>query len=225
MVYQRKWNTTLLMIGLVLASSIELGAQAPTVSAWDGTAAPGSKLSAQDKNVAANVMAPRVTYQHGMLSISASNLTLGQVLRAVEAETGTSIDFPADAASERVAVELGPGTPAKVLAELLDGSRFNYVMVRVPGDSSRVQKLILTMQQDTQSVTVSSALNSGPASAPLVAKSGPQQADAVKVKREERIQFWLQIAQQHAQRMSDPANQNAGPPPPPPMETPPPTPQ
>ena len=213
------------MVGLVLASGIELGAQAPTVSTRDGMVAPGSKLSAQDTNVAVNGMAPRVTYQYGMLGISASNSTLGQVLRAVEAETGTPVDFPADAASERVVVELGPGRPAKVLAELLDGSRFNYIIVRAPGDSGAVQKLILTLQQDTQSVTASSALNNGPSPKPLAAKSGPQQPDAAKVQPEQRKQFWLQIAQQHAQRMSDPANQNADPPPPPPMDLPPPTPQ
>jgi|SRR5271157_1583186 len=240
MVYQRKWNTTLLMVGLVLASGIGLRAQAPMASPRDGTAAPGSKLSAQDSNITANGMpetpspqrtlqnmppkAPHVTYQHGMLSISASNSTLGQVLRAVGAETGASIDLPADAPVERVAVELGPGTPTKVLAELLDGSRFNYIIVRVPGDSGAVQKLILTMQQDTQSVLASSALNNSPSPTPLAATSGPQQVDA-KLQHEQRKQFWVQIAQQHAQRMSDPANQNAGPPPPPPMDLPPPTPQ
>jgi hypothetical protein len=169
-------------------------------------------------------MAPRVIYQHGMLSISASNSTLSQVLRAVEAETGASVDFPADAASERVAVELGPGTPTKVLAELLYGSRFNYIIVKVPGDSGAVQELILTMQQDAQSVAACSTLNNSPSPAPLAATSGPQQVNVANLQREQKKQFWVQIAQQHAQRMSDPANQSAGLPPPP-MDLPPPTPQ
>jgi hypothetical protein len=166
--------------------------------------------------------APRVTYQYGMLSISASNSTLGQVLRAVEAETGASVDFPADAGSERVAAQLGPGTPTEVLAKLLNGLKFNYIIVGEPGDSGRLQKLILSVEQGTQSVTVSSAQNNSPSPTPLAATSSePKQVDAAN--REQRIQRWMQIEQQHAQRMSDPANQNAGPPPEPPMEPPPPT--
>ncbi len=164
--------------------------------------------------------APYVTYQHGMLSISASNSTLGQVLRAVEAETGASVDFPADAASELVAAELGPGTPTEVLAKLLSGSKFNYIILGVPGDSGQVQKLMLTVEQRTQSVTVTSAEDNSPSpTPPLATKLGPEQIDNAKRQR------WTQIAQQHAQRMADPANQNAPPPPPPPMDLAPPTPQ
>ena len=237
MLHQRTWNTTLLMVGLVLANSLQLRAQAPMVSARDGMAASGLKLSAHDTNTAATEMpatpapqrtlqsmppqAPRVTYQYGMLSISASNSTLGQVLRAVEAETGASVDFPADEASERVAAQLGPGTPTEILVKLLNGSKFNYIILGMPGDSGQVQKLMLTVPQRTESVTISSAQNNSPSPTPVAATSEPKQVDAAN--QLQRAQRWNQIAQQHAQRMSDPANQNAGPPPPPPMESPPPS--
>ena len=69
----------------------------------------------------------KVTYQGGLLTISAQNSTLGEILRDVRKLIGASIELPASSngANERVVTHLGPGTPRDVLVGLLNGSSFN----------------------------------------------------------------------------------------------------
>ncbi|HUM05292.1 MAG TPA: hypothetical protein VLT90_07515 [Terriglobales bacterium] len=86
---------------------------------------------------------PQVTFQGGMLTIVAQNSTLGDILREVHKRTGASIDVPASA-TERVAAHLGPGPARNVLADLLNGSAFNYVMVGSPADPAVLSSLALT---------------------------------------------------------------------------------
>ncbi len=86
---------------------------------------------------------PQVTYQGGQLTIQAQNSTLGDILRAVHAKTGASVDIPSNA-TERVVGRLGPGPAREVLASLLNGSHFNYVMVGSATDPGGVQQVILT---------------------------------------------------------------------------------
>lgn len=88
-------------------------------------------------------VAPTVTYQGGQLTIQSNNATLAQVLRSVQAKTGASFDIPASANSDRVVAQLGPGQPRDVLATLLNGSKFNYIILGSPTQPGAVQKLIL----------------------------------------------------------------------------------
>lgn len=105
---------------------------------------------------------PTVTYRNGQLSIRAQNSTLSQVLRAVQAQTGASVDLPGGASGERVVAQLGPGQPRDVLATLLNGSHFNYVILGTPGNSGGVQKVILTTRQSgTASPPVNPVQNAG----------------------------------------------------------------
>lgn len=105
---------------------------------------------------------PTVTYRNGQLSIQAQNSTLSQVLRAVQAQTGASVDLPGGASGERVVAQLGPGQPRDVLATLLNGSHFNYVILGTPGNSGGVQKVILTTRQSgTGSPPVNPVQNAG----------------------------------------------------------------
>ncbi len=91
--------------------------------------------------------APRVSLQNGQLTIDAHNSTLTQVLRAVQSQTGASMEIPGSANSERVVAQLGPGQPGDVLRTLLNGSRFDYVILGVTGNPGAVQKVILTPRQ------------------------------------------------------------------------------
>jgi len=87
----------------------------------------------------------KVSYEGGLLTISAQNSTLGEILRDVRKLTGASIEIPQGAgASERVVTHLGPGAPRDVLAGLLNGSSFNYVMVGSSEDPKAVSSVILT---------------------------------------------------------------------------------
>ena len=63
--------------------------------------------------------------------------------------------FPPGAGSERVVATLGPGKPQNVLASLLNGSKFNYVILGEPNNPGAVQKVILMAK-------VTSSSNSAP---------------------------------------------------------------
>ena len=88
--------------------------------------------------------APQVTYQNGLLTILAQNATLGEILKQVKKLTGASIDLPANGAPERVVTEIGPGAPRDVLAVLLNGTQFNYVMLGSTSNPSAVESILLT---------------------------------------------------------------------------------
>ena len=102
----------------------------------------------------------QVTYSNGQLTILAQNATLSQVLRSVQSLTGASIDMPAGASSERVVGQLGPGQPRDVLNSLLNGSKFNYIILGVNGNPGAVQKVILTTPKPA--TPVNTAQNNNP---------------------------------------------------------------
>jgi hypothetical protein len=86
----------------------------------------------------------KVTYLNGQLTVIARNARLGDVLRAVSTQTGAVIEFPADRAEERIFAQTSPGPVREVLAKLLSGSRFNYVMLGSPSNPDVLQRMILT---------------------------------------------------------------------------------
>jgi hypothetical protein len=88
-------------------------------------------------------VAPQVKFQDGELTIVAHNSTLADVLHAVRKLTGAEMEIPPNA-SERVVADLGPGPARDVLAELLNGTHFNYVMVGSTTDPTAVQSIVLT---------------------------------------------------------------------------------
>ncbi len=93
--------------------------------------------------------APQVFFRNGQLTIVARNSTLGDILRAVHTQTGASVDVPSNA-TERVVSNLGPGPARDVLASLLNGSHFNYVMLGSPNDPRMVQRIIEMPVEEVQ---------------------------------------------------------------------------
>lgn len=89
---------------------------------------------------------PRVSMNHGMLSISADNSTLGDILNSVRQQTGATLEVPSSIANERVATNVGPGSPREVLQELLSGSKFDYIIVGTTQDPNAVQRIILSQR-------------------------------------------------------------------------------
>jgi len=100
---------------------------------------------------------PQVTYSNGLLSIVATNSTLSDILRAVAARTGAAVDAPAQLTGERVAAQIGPGTPREVLSDLLTGPRFDYILVGSDGDPNAVRSIILTPNQSSPSAAAATA--------------------------------------------------------------------
>jgi hypothetical protein len=85
---------------------------------------------------------PEVSFQGGKLTIVARNSTMADVLNAVKQRTGAVVDMPA-VSSERVVGRFGPGAPRDVLAQLLNGSHYDYVLVGSPADPGALQKVVL----------------------------------------------------------------------------------
>lgn len=84
---------------------------------------------------------PEVIFEHSQLTIIAPNSTLADILRAVRKQTGAEIEVPS--APERVVTHLGPGPARDVVSELLNGSRFNYVLLGSPSDDSVLTRVVL----------------------------------------------------------------------------------
>lgn len=124
---------------------------------------------------------PKVGFQGGLLTIVAQNSTLGDILREVRKLTGASIDMPSNV-TERVVTRLGPGAPRDVIASLLNGSTFNYVMVGSPNDPSAVTSVVLTAKPSgPQPQTVANASQPGVPPAqpqPFIVQRVPPQAGA-----------------------------------------------
>lgn len=91
---------------------------------------------------------PQVTYHDNQLTIVAPNSNLSDILRAVRNQTGAAVDFPANA-TERVAAHFGPGPARDVLAALLNGSHFDYVMLGSVANPGAVERIILTSKTGT----------------------------------------------------------------------------
>jgi hypothetical protein len=92
--------------------------------------------------------APKVTYVNGQLTINARDASLGDILRAVSTKTGAVIEFPSDRAQEHLSANAGPGPVREILSSLLNGSRFNYVMLASPTNPNILQRMILTSSED-----------------------------------------------------------------------------
>jgi hypothetical protein len=85
---------------------------------------------------------PDVSYEGGQLVIVARNSTMGDVLNAVKQKTGAAVEMPA-VSSERVAGKFGPGSPRDVMAQLLNGSHYDYVLLGSPADPGALKKVVL----------------------------------------------------------------------------------
>jgi len=115
----------------------------------------------------------KVSYQGGLLTISAQNSTLGEILRDVRKLTGASIEIPQNA-NERVVTHLGPGAPRDVLAVLLNGSAFNYVMLGSSSDPTAVSSVIL-MAKPSSPGGVQTATNVFQSNTAPMPQNGPPQ--------------------------------------------------
>jgi len=87
-------------------------------------------------------VAPQVSYQDGLLTIVAPNSTLADILRSVRKHTSAEIEVPASA-NERVVTHLGPAPAREVMADLLNGSHFNYILLGSPDNANTLVKVVL----------------------------------------------------------------------------------
>ncbi|MGH9511612.1 MAG: hypothetical protein ACRD2U_05700 [Terriglobales bacterium] len=87
-------------------------------------------------------IAPQVSFRGGELTIVARNSSLGAILQQVQSQTGASMDMPGSPA-DRVVGQFGPGPAREVLASLLNGSHYNYVLLGSPQNPSVLNRVVL----------------------------------------------------------------------------------
>jgi hypothetical protein len=85
-----------------------------------------------------------VSYRDGLLGIRADKATLSDVLTAIQQRTGAEISMAPGAEQEKVVADIEAAPAPEVLARLLNGSKFNFLILSSPNDSRLLDKLILT---------------------------------------------------------------------------------
>lgn len=85
-----------------------------------------------------------VSFRDGLLAIKSNKATLAEVLYAVQQRTGADISIAAGAEQERVVVDLGPAPAAEVLAQMLNGSKFNFLILNAANDPRQLDRVILS---------------------------------------------------------------------------------
>ena len=85
-----------------------------------------------------------VAMQDGKMSLTSDKASLAEVLNELRSQTGADIVIPPGAEREEVAVSLGPASPRDVISQLLNGSRYNFIILGGNDDANKVSKLILT---------------------------------------------------------------------------------
>ncbi|HEY6272792.1 MAG TPA: hypothetical protein VIX19_12490 [Terriglobales bacterium] len=87
---------------------------------------------------------PQVTYRNNLLTVQAMNSTLAGLLTAIRNKTGIQVEGLEAGAPERVAISMGPAPEGEVLAAILGGSKFDYVVVERPDSPGTVQRVLLS---------------------------------------------------------------------------------
>jgi hypothetical protein len=69
-------------------------------------------------------------------------------LFAVQQRTGAQVSIAAGAEQEEVAADIAPGPAPEVLARLLNGSKFNFLILSAANDPSQLDRVILSARAD-----------------------------------------------------------------------------
>lgn len=85
-----------------------------------------------------------VTFQSGQLRIASDKGSLADVLNEVHMQTGAEIAIPAGAEQEQVVTTIGPALPRTAMSELLNGSRYNFIIVGTDADPNQLERVVLT---------------------------------------------------------------------------------
>lgn len=89
-----------------------------------------------------------VYFRRGLLSISSNKANLSEVLFAIHQQTGAEIAIPAGAEQEQVVAEIGPAPAPEVLSQLLNGSKFNFLILSSPSDPRSLDRVILSSRPE-----------------------------------------------------------------------------
>lgn len=113
----------------VLIPSTLLATLCCGISVSHAQSKPSAAVAVSAPSVVANSPKPQMTvdYAAGKLTVTATNASLNRILREVSRSIGMKIT--GGVADERVFGQYGPSTPSVVLADLLDGTGSNMLLV------------------------------------------------------------------------------------------------
>ena len=89
-----------------------------------------------------------VSFRRGLLSISSNKANLSEVLFAIHQQTGAEIAIPAGAEQEQVVAEIGPVPASEALSQLLNGSKFNFLILSSTTDPRALDRVILSSRPE-----------------------------------------------------------------------------
>ncbi len=126
-----------------------------------------------------------VTFRNGLLSIHANKASLSEILFAVHQRTGAEVAVAAGAETEQVVAEYGPAPAPEVLAQLLNGSRFNFLILSSPDNPQKLDRVILSLRGNgsvmplpqmptPEDEEVAPPVAANPSNEPAVANAPPQ---------------------------------------------------
>jgi hypothetical protein len=119
------WTCTLLLGASLVCAQVPSAETSPT----DNGERPGQTLT--------------VTWEQGLLSVSAHRVPLHRVLTAIAYKTGLAMELAAGADSQLVYIETSPASMRDVLRQILDGGT-NYILIGSKTTPGYVERLILS---------------------------------------------------------------------------------
>jgi antitoxin (DNA-binding transcriptional repressor) of toxin-antitoxin stability system len=134
------------------ATSASIGNFAPetrpglVVANYTASAEPVSAASAAQPS--SNQPTLDVSFRDGLLGIKANKVTLSQVLYAVQQRTGAEVSIASGAEQEQVVADIAPAPAPDVLARLLNGSRFNFLILSAANDPGKLDRVILSTRAE-----------------------------------------------------------------------------
>jgi hypothetical protein len=130
-----------------------------------------------------------VTFRDGLLGIRANKVTLSEVLFAVQQRTGAQVAIAAGAEQEQVVADIAPAPAPEVLARLLNGSKFNFLILSAPNDPERLDRVILTPRPEAAFIpqlAPVSAQNDNPEESEPASNQPPNRAEVPTLPPEQR---------------------------------------
>ena len=110
-----------------------------------------------------------VEFANGLLTIKADRVSLGEILRAVHDRTGADVSPVPGGDQEKVVSYLGPALAQDVLARLLNGSKFNYLILNAAGDPKKLDRVILTPRAEAGATPLAPLPSGDPSPEPAMA--------------------------------------------------------
>lgn len=174
--------STRILVGMrvviAVGLSVCLGWASPAIGQNVATRAPllpfpDEANVAPTKATVANQNTATVIFRNGQLTIDARNSTLAEVLKLVAETGGATIDVPIGTGLDRIFVDHdGPGPVQDVLARLLNGSGYDFIIAGSPAGVSGPAQVLLSLHrpdepaasqpQGSNPVPVSSFLSTPP---------------------------------------------------------------